>query len=123
MSKHLFSFWFSLAVLCLPFTVSAQESHSSCISSHFHQFHGPSDSVKVISIGRLQQWSTWCLHGYTAQKVEQAIRPCYDEVINTLRRQSDGYTNIGMKKVQEIKHQCRQQLWSEVIAPHEGSTL
>lgn len=118
MFKQLLLFWLSL-LLMTPITVIAQEQQSACISTHFHHFYGPSDIVKVISVERLRRWSTWCQHGYTAQKLEEAIRPCYEDTIETLRSQSDGYINIGMKKTQQVKNYCRQQLWSEVISPEK----
>lgn len=116
MYKNLTRLWIILA-LSSPFSAFAQEQHSTCISSHFHQFYGPSDTVKVISINRLKRWSVWCQHGYTAQKLESTTRPCYEDTIETLRRQSDGYIHIGMQKTRQVKEQCRQQLWSEVIPP------
>lgn len=115
MFKHLIRFWVGL-LLISPLTAIAQEQQSACISTHFHHFYGPSDRVKVISVERLRRWSTWCQHGYTAQKLEQAIRPCYEDTIETLRSQSDGYSNIGMKKTQQVKDYCRRQLWSELIS-------
>lgn len=114
MFKHLLRFWLCL-LLTTPVAAIAQEQHSACISTHFHHFYGPSDTVKVISVERLRSWSTWCQYGYTAQKLEDAIRPCYEDTIETLRSQSDGYINIGMKKTQQVKNYCKRKLWSEVI--------
>mgnify|MGYP006894302800 CR=1 FL=1 len=84
------------------------------MSSHFYHYYGSSNTVKAVSIERLQRWSTWCQHGYSAKDIEKAIRPCYEQQVSQLKAKADGYTTIGYKKSREIKAFCTQQLWEQI---------
>lgn len=94
--------------------VDIQAAQSQCLSTHFHQYHYPSNGVKAISIERLEQWSFWCKKGYSAQDIEQAIRPCYNQRIDELRAASPDYLRISYQKNLEIKNYCTQQLWEKI---------
>lgn len=102
-----------LFIFSLFFTapVMAATAQSSCLNTHFQQYHGPSDSVKTISIERLENWSNWCKQGYNAQKIQQAIRPCYNETVARLRHTSNSVKTISFKQSRAIKAQCTQELW------------
>lgn len=100
--------------LLAPSLAAAQQPNSSCISSHFHQYHGASGSVQVISIEHLKKWPIWCRHGYNARKLEQAITPCYQQTVSNLRANSASYLPITFQKSQKIKASCKQQIWQKL---------
>ena len=108
-------------IIIFPQITFAQDQQSACISTHFHHFYGPSDTVKVVSVERLKRWSTWCKHGYSAKKLEEAIQPCYQDTINTMRSQNDGYVAMNFTKTREIKAQCTQKLWTKISSTENSN--
>ncbi len=108
-------------IIFFPQIAFAQDQQSACISTHFHSFYGPSDTVKVISVERLKRWSTWCKHGYTATKLEETIQPCYQETINTMRNQNNGYVAMNLSKTREIKARCTQTLWTKILSTENNN--
>lgn len=90
------------------------EQKQICISTHISQFYGPSSLVKVVTIDRLRQWSTWCDYGYNAKKINDEIRPCYEKAVDSLRAQHDGYLAIKYQQSIEIKEQCTKEIWQSI---------
>lgn len=113
MHKLLLRLVISLLLLA-PTLAAAQNPHASCISSHFHRYQGASGSVQVISIERLKKWPIWCQHGYNAQKLQQAITPCYQQTVTQLRANSTSYLPITFQKSQKIRISCKQQIWQKL---------
>lgn len=103
-----------LASFFLISPVSAQKTQPQCLSSHFHHYHFPSNGVKAISIERLEQWSFWCKKGYSAQDIEQAIRPCYAKKTEELYNVNLDYQPISYQQSRQIKNYCTQQLWEKI---------
>lgn len=108
-----------LAIFCLftafALPLKAENALSDCIGTHFTEYHRMVSPHRSVSLARLQQWSNWCKHGYTATKLTQATRPCYSQQVTLIQQQAGGFIPITYEKSQQIKYYCHQQLWAETI--------
>lgn len=101
----------------------AQDAQSKCLSTHFYNYYGPIDTVKIVTIERMEQWSNWCKQGYQAKDIEIAIRPCYQQSIEQIHNQNNGYSSISYQQSRQIKAQCTQQLWQQVVSSQKNPQL
>lgn len=93
---------------------AADTTVADCIGTHFNEYHRLVSPHRSVSLAQMQQWSNWCKQGYTAAKLTEATRPCYQQQITLIQQQAGGFIPITYEKSQQIKHYCRKQLWAEI---------